>query len=191
MLSLARTVLSFSVSRLLSHTVGVHHGDAHAQAGPRRIGRRNFVRNAALGAVGVNLAVLGGLFPRWLWPNKTGDFGKELRVAQSNVPETGGEPFVYAAGKFYLVHTDTGVMALYWKCPHLGCTVPPFDEGTQSFNCGCHGSIYAYDGEYLGGPAPRGLDFMAVSLDEATGDVLVDTGNIIERGTVPPSPLAI
>ncbi len=76
-------------------------------------------------------------------------------------------------------------MALWWRCPHLGCTVPPYDMAADEFHCPCHGSIYNYEGERTGGPAPRLMDYMAVEIDN--GDVLVDTGNIIERQDYQPS----
>ena len=36
---------------------------------------------------------------------------------------------------------DGGVVALYQKCPHLGCRVPNCDT-SQWFECPCHGSQY-------------------------------------------------
>jgi len=179
-MSVARTILSLTVGRTLARIVGVHH------SGPTRVGRRSFVRNAALGSVGVLSTLGGGVFVRLLWPNKTGDFGKELRVAAVNVPAVGAQPYVNTSGKFYVVHTDAGVMALYWKCPHLGCTVPPFNTSTKSFNCPCHGSIYTYEGEVIGGPAPRPMDFMATTVDPSTGDLVVDTGTIQTRSAYNP-----
>lgn len=174
-MSVARTVLSLTVGRTLARVVGVQH------SGPTKVGRRSFVRNAALGAVAVNGTLAGGGFVRWLWANKTGDFGKQLSVPSTAIPAVNGQPYVDTAGKFYLVHTDDGVMALYWKCVHLGCTVPPFNQNTQTFNCPCHGSIYTYDGVRVGGPAPRPLDYMATTVDAATGNLLVDTGDIRTR----------
>ena len=180
-MSVARTILSLTVGRTLARVVGVQH------SGPTRVGRRSFVRNATLGSVGVLSALTGGSFVRWLWPNKTGDFGKELTIPAASVPPVGAQPYVSSAGKFYLVHTEDGVMALYWKCVHLGCTVPPLNTNTNTFNCGCHGSIYAYNGDYLGCPAPRPMDYMATTVDEATGNLLVDTGEIKTRTAYDPS----
>ncbi len=179
MTSLVRTVAGVLGSRALARVTRVHHEAAPHT--PRTIGRRSFVRNAALGGVVLNVGLLTGGLIRFLWPNKTGDFGKVLRVPASVIPEVGGIPFINSAGKFYLVHTQDGVMALYWSCPHLGCTVPPWDEAAQEFHCPCHGSIYNYEGVRTGGPAPRPMDYMAASVDESTGDILVDTGNIILR----------
>ena len=42
--------------------------------------RRQFLRNAALGAVGSVLALSGAAFGFLLWPRKTGAFGGELTV---------------------------------------------------------------------------------------------------------------
>ena len=73
---------------------------------------------------------------------------------------------------------DGGVIALYQKCPHLGCRVP--ECGTsQWFECPCHGSQYNQVGEKRGGPAPRGMDRFAMSIG-ADGSLTVDTGTIIQ-----------
>jgi cytochrome b6-f complex iron-sulfur subunit len=72
---------------------------------------------------------------------------------------------------------EAGVIALYQKCPHLGCRVPWCDT-SQWFECGCHGSQYNRVGEKKGGPAPRGMDMFPVSIDG--GRVTVDTGLVIQ-----------
>lgn len=179
MSSLVRTVAGVLGSRALAQATRLHHEIGPNE--PKLLGRRSFVRNAALGGVVLNVGLMTGMTIRLLWPNKTGDFGKVLRVPASLIPDVEGQPFVNAAGKFYLVHTPDGVMALYWRCPHLGCTVPPWDPGAQEFHCPCHGSIYNYEGVRTGGPAPRPMDYMTASVDADTGDILVDTGAINER----------
>jgi cytochrome b6-f complex iron-sulfur subunit len=73
---------------------------------------------------------------------------------------------------------DGGIVALYQKCPHLGCRVPNCDT-SQWFECPCHGSQYNQVGEKKGGPAPRGMDRFAMSLD-GDGALTVDTGAIIQ-----------
>lgn len=147
----------------------------------RKTQRRTFVRNAALGAVGVVTAQIAAGFGILLWPNKTGAFGSTLSVRAEDVPEVNGEPFRNIAGKFFLVHNDDGLLALYTKCPHLGCTVPwvgPPDS-PKAFQCPCHGSMYDYNGVITAGPAPRPMDMMKVTVE---GDsVLVDTGDIALR----------
>jgi cytochrome b6-f complex iron-sulfur subunit len=183
MTSLVRTMAGVLGSRLVAQvTRSQHQGPGNI---PGRLGRRSFVRNAALGAVVLNGGLVTGFSLRMLWPNETGDFGKVLRVPASVVPEVGGQPFVNAAGQFYLVHTEAGVMALWWRCPHLGCTVPPFNAATSQYKCPCHGSVYNYEGVRTGGPAPRPMDYMMLEVDG--GDVLVDTGAIVERQEYNPS----
>ena len=69
------------------------------------------------------------------------------------------------------------VLALYRKCPHLGCNIPPLCEASHWFECLCHGSKYNIIGEKRAGPAPRGMDRFAVTLTE--GVYSIDTGAIV------------
>jgi cytochrome b6-f complex iron-sulfur subunit len=71
---------------------------------------------------------------------------------------------------------EAGLIALYQKCPHLGCRVPDCLT-SQWFECGCHGSQYNRVGEKRGGPAPRGMDRFAMEIDN--GIFVVNTGTVI------------
>lgn len=167
-----------AISRLQSG-----HGETLAK---RLHSRRSFTRNAALGATGIVLAQTGVAFVTLLWPNKTGAFGGEITIGADNIPEVGETPFRSSDGKFYIVHTDDGIEALYWKCVHLGCTVP-WNEGAGEFHCPCHGSVFEYNGTRIAGPATRALDLMPTTVNE-DGSVSVDTnpGSIIQRPTYQP-----
>jgi cytochrome b6-f complex iron-sulfur subunit len=68
---------------------------------------------------------------------------------------------------------EAGLVALFQTCPHLGCRVPQCDT-SQWFECPCHGSRYNRVGERKGGPAPRGMDRFAMSVEG--GAFVVDTG---------------
>ncbi len=68
---------------------------------------------------------------------------------------------------------EAGIVALYQKCPHLGCRVPDC-KSSQWFECPCHGSQYNRVGEKKAGPAPRGMDHFIVSVS-SIGDVSIDT----------------
>lgn len=65
---------------------------------------------------------------------------------------------------------DGSVCAFSSICPHLGCSVDYLaDNGT--FNCPCHGSVFAKDGSVVSGPSPRALDALQTRVEE--GKVLV------------------
>ncbi len=72
---------------------------------------------------------------------------------------------------------DRSVVALWRKCPHLGCQVPQLCDQSQWFECLCHGSKYSILGEKRDGPAPRGMDRFAVSV--ADGAYVVNTREVI------------
>jgi Rieske Fe-S protein len=80
-------------------------------------------------------------------------------------------------GRLYVTNAGGQLFALSQKCTHLGCRVP-FCESSGRFECGCHGSVFDLGGEWIKGPAPRGMDRFALTLE---GDVLqVDTGQVSE-----------
>lgn len=77
----------------------------------------------------------------------------------------------------YLTRIGDEIVALWQKCPHLGCRVA-WCESAGEFECACHGSKFNRAGEVRSGPSPRGMDRFAVSVD---GDIVqVDTGAITE-----------
>jgi cytochrome b6-f complex iron-sulfur subunit len=169
---------AFTLAARLQHS-GPTGGST--SAAKKLTNRRSFTRNAALGSALIITAEIGAGIVYLLWPNKTGAFGGEITLAADAVPEVEGAPFRFAEGKFYLIRTQDGVSAIYWKCVHLGCTVP-WISGSQEFICPCHGSIYAYDGSRISGPAPRAMDAMPVLVND-DGTVTVDTnpGSLIIR----------
>ena len=86
-------------------------------------------------------------------------------------------PLHIQAAQMYLTRIDDEVVALWQRCPHLGCRVP-WCESSREFECPCHGSRFNRAGEVRSGPAPRGLDRFTVV---ETGDgIEVDTGSITE-----------
>jgi cytochrome b6-f complex iron-sulfur subunit len=136
----------------------------------------------------------------FLWPTPKGGFGSKINVGKIDDILTkinDGKGFYYlpegrmwiteypssALGKAEAVYPapvlngmKAGVVALYQKCPHLGCRVPSCVT-SQWFECPCHGSQYNRVGEKKGGPAPRGLDRFEMIVDGDT--LIVNTGNII------------
>ncbi len=80
-------------------------------------------------------------------------------------------------GRLFVTNAGGQIFALSQKCPHLGCRVP-FCDSSGRFECGCHGSIFDLGGEWIEGPAPRGMDRYAVS---TVGDSLVaDLSQVVD-----------
>lgn len=190
---LVRTIAGMAGGWAASRTLALaarlqHSGPAGGASGAKKLtSRRSFTRNAALGSALIISAEIAAGTVFLLWPNKTGAFGGEITLAANAVPEVNGTPFRFSEGKFYLVHTPDGVSAIYWKCVHLGCTVP-WVSSTHEFICPCHGSIYAYNGNRISGPAPRAMDAMPVTVN-ADGTITVDTNpsSLIIRGEYSPA----
>jgi cytochrome b6-f complex iron-sulfur subunit len=151
----------------------------------QRVTRRSFLRNTVLGAVGVVLLEITGAFVYFAWPNKTGAFGNKVTVPKASIPAVGSDPYVNQQGKFYIINNQEGALALYWKCVHLGCTVP-WNKAEGDFHCPCHGSVYDRHGVRIAGPAPRPLDIMDLSFD-SSGNEFVYTGRITTRSKFDPS----
>ena len=85
----------------------------------------------------------------------------------------------FVRGRFYLARlTDGGFLALSRKCTHLGCTVPWMAEENK-FACPCHASAFDITGNVISPPAPRALDFYAVTIENDM--VIVDTSKPNQR----------
>ncbi len=178
--ALTRTVLGWALAPLLTRLATLLSA-LHERTPQKLVSRRAFLRNSVLGGVAIVVLELTGGFIYFFWPNKTGAFGKQIRVPAALLPAKGAEPYVNQAGKFYVINNDEGALAIYWKCVHLGCTVP-WNAAANDFACPCHGSVYDRYGIRTAGPAPRPLDLMPMILND-DGSVTVDTapGELITR----------
>ena len=145
----------------------------------KKITRREFVGVAwGISVVGLfgqaGLALLKFFKPRM----SPGGFGSEVVAGNLEEFEPGSVNYVQK-GRFYIVRReDGGVLALWQRCPHLGCTVP-WREDQNQFNCPCHSSFFNRQGEVTGGPAPRPMDLFPVSLQDS--QLVVDTSQPIQR----------
>jgi len=161
----------------------------------RRILKLAFWTSAGTLVAGAVASLVNSLYPR-----SVEAFGGPVAVSAANVPKPGDPPLISIEGKFWLVNlgegeghidgddarTGGGLVALWRRCPHLGCAVPwrgdyVFAETDDAekrqgwFLCPCHGSTYTKTGVRVAGPAPRSMDTMRIELD-AAGNVIVQTG---------------
>jgi cytochrome b6-f complex iron-sulfur subunit len=88
-----------------------------------------------------------------------------------------GTATYFTEGRLWLVNAGGHFFALSQRCSHLGCRVP-FCKTSGRFECPCHGSVFDLGGEYVQGPAPRGMDRFELRLDD-NGMLVVDTGALI------------
>ncbi|HEY5172037.1 MAG TPA: ubiquinol-cytochrome c reductase iron-sulfur subunit [Acidimicrobiia bacterium] len=139
--------------------------------------RRDFLRGGwkLSGALLIGAATYTGY--EALRPLASGASGAKLTVGTTSTFAAGTSTYV-SAGRMYIVNANDYLFALSQKCPHLGCHVP-FCESSGRFECPCHGSIYDLAGEYITGPAPRGMDRYEVVLDGQ--NVVVDT-SVLKTG---------
>lgn len=117
-----------------------------------------------------------------------------------------GEPYIYTKARLFFVNVpaakslvdgsnqtvedpgdkvaptvapiDRSVLALYRKCPHLGCQIPQLCDSSHWFECLCHGSKYTILGEKRDGPAPRGMDRFHVTMEGKT--YVIDTSELVD-----------
>jgi cytochrome b6-f complex iron-sulfur subunit len=165
----------------------------------RKIARRSFLRVSVFAGltlfIGSQIAGFLGFFNKL----KPTGFGGVVNVSAALIPDIGAEPQRVTEAKAWLVNLQGsegdvldvggtgGLMALYWKCPHLGCSVPwngSFDGGqvgfpgiTGWFRCPCHGSTYSRAGIRVFGPAPRPMDTMEITTN-SDGSININTGAI-------------
>lgn len=139
------------------------------------VGRRTFLSRAwkaglgllALAGVWTSLDVLRSV-------GASGLGGLIKTVPEADVTEI---PVYVRSAQSYLTRVDDEVVALWQRCPHLGCRVA-WCESSREFECACHGSRFNRAGEVRSGPSPRGMDRFAVV---ATGELVeVDTGIVVE-----------
>ena len=171
--------------------------------------RRQFFNRAIIGLFGgVFLGSLGLGILAFLWPKLKGGFGSKIVAGsvadlRNQIINSDGtlSPLFFPAAQSWLVPIDDAsipgssfeglsvaagggagepsLMALWQRCVHLGCRVPSC-ESSQGFECPCHGSKYNFHGEYQDGPAPRNMDRFVLEIDDATGDLVIDTGQVIQ-----------
>jgi cytochrome b6-f complex iron-sulfur subunit len=166
-----------------------------------RISRRTLMRIGFWTGAGVAVAGGAGVGLDLIYPRGIAGFGSE--VSPGNVSDFPlGSKTHFLEGRFWLVNLTEeeggpGILALWQKCPHLGCTVPwradfvftdPETHESKKgwFRCPCHGSTYTDAGVRVYGPAPRSMDTMKVDINE-DGRIIVDTGAITKGSSDNPS----
>jgi menaquinol-cytochrome c reductase iron-sulfur subunit len=80
-----------------------------------------------------------------------GETGKTTAFVRQGDPNLSGLPSGYQQ------ETSDEYIAISTRCAHLGCPVN-FVQAAGNFICPCHGGVYGFLGERIGGPPVRPLD---------------------------------
>ena len=161
--------------------------------------RRRFLRRMLAAGVGLVLLEFGVGTVSFLWPQIRQGLGAKFKVGTidsilaSQANFANGWPYAYGPARVFLVNVPAAkalamgnqvdmpnpvaadLLALWRKCPHLGCLVPAPCESVVRYQCRCHQSTYNILGEKMfKGPAERGLDRFAVLIED-DGMIVIDT----------------
>ncbi|WP_419923886.1 Rieske 2Fe-2S domain-containing protein [Candidatus Poriferisocius sp.] len=166
------------------------------------VSRRQFLNRSTVAMMGFSISGFGAACVAFLWPPFVTGFGADVnaglvddvksRIRDENgflyLPEGRAWVTEYPAAALQkaqatysdpeLAGMESGLVALFQKCPHLGCRVPSCLT-SQWFECPCHGSRYNQVGEKRGGPAPRGMDRFAMTVN-TRGEFIIRTGTVIQ-----------
>jgi len=143
----------------------------------KTISRRGFLGLAWGGMLAIILAQATIATLKFIKPVSTGGFGGLINAGSLESFAVNSVNRILS-GRFYISRNEDGIIALWQKCPHLGCAVP-WNENEGVFHCPCHGSTFNQVGEVLGGPAPRAMDYFPIEIKP--DGVWVDTSNPKDR----------
>jgi menaquinol-cytochrome c reductase iron-sulfur subunit len=171
--------------------------------------RRRFMNVAAQGSGIVATAAialpalgfaLGPIFSRlpWNWQpiGPPSDFSqtnyqtKVITIVQ-NIGEAGNS-IAYVRARNPQLDTQPQTQWNHWvalssRCAHLGCPVR-YVAAAERFVCPCHGGVYDFTGQVVGGPPVRPLDRFYTRLNTSTGLVEIGPRYSVNDQLVPYSP---
>jgi len=151
--------------------------DQLSQEEKKPINRREALNFAWLASLGIMSVSLGGVTFLFAMPRfQEGEFGGVIPIGTAaQLPPVGSPPENHPKSKLWISNTESGVMAFYKVCTHLGCLYTWRDQENK-FVCPCHGSQFTAQGDYIQGPAPRSLDrFIVQAVDPNSGNILAES----------------
>ena len=146
-------------------------------AAPKGVTRREFLYYVWGDSMALFLIETAGISVLFALPRfRAGEFGGVISVAASDFPKANDPPVANNEGKFWMATTDQGIIVNYKVCTHLGC-IYKWDDLAHHYACPCHGSQFQLNGDWIAGPAPRGLDRFALQVFDKSGKLLADSSD--------------
>lgn len=81
--------------------------------------------------------------------------------------------------RMFVFRRPEGLFAISAICTHLGCNVR-WEEESNGFECPCHGSSFDKNGKNTGGPAPKPLRWLEITMDSEQM-LVVDTRKEVNK----------
>ncbi|MBI3450099.1 MAG: Rieske (2Fe-2S) protein [Acidobacteria bacterium] len=146
-----------------------------------RVTRRLFCQATGLSACAAAAGGTGILSIDFLRPRALFEPPTRFALGPPDAMET-GSVVTDEDHRVIVARRADGFRALSSICTHLGC-ITRYQPDAGVIACPCHGSRFSLDGEVIGGPAPRPLHWLEMSVSDK-GLILVDTAVEVPQGTV-------
>lgn len=153
-----------------------------------QVSRRDFLKIGISALSALAILEVGGASLLFMQPRSgEGAFGGLVNAGPVDSFRP-GSVVEFPNGRFFLIRAhDSGFLAVYQRCTHLGCSVS-WEADQNRFFCPCHASSFDIHGDVQNPPAPRALDTFPVTITD--GQVMVNTGQRETRDTYAPEQLA-
>ena len=130
----------------------------------------------AIGCVSIGAGIAGFFAAtlRFLVPNVLYEPSRRFAIGPPSGFPTGSVTFL-PDQRLYVINEPDGFYAISSICTHLGCNVK---RGGPGFECPCHGSQFDGGGRVVHGPAPKPLEWYALSLSPHA-QLVVDLDQVV------------
>jgi len=135
---------------------------------PDELDRRKFLGLLGSSALAVAMGGTGIVSVKYISPNVLYEADTRVKIGRPGSIAV-GTVLLMTRQKIIVARSEAGFVALSAICTHLGC-MTRFEPAEKRIFCPCHGSQFDADGHVTGGPAPRPLPRLAMTLE---GDQLV------------------
>jgi cytochrome b6-f complex iron-sulfur subunit len=142
--------------------------------------RRDFLGLAAAwsAVVAFVMAMLGAM--RLPMPSVFPESNSRVKLGSPDRYPPGTQKY-FPKHRLWLYRDASGFHAISAVCTHLGCIALRNEDGT--FHCPCHGSVFDEAGNVEGGPAPKALVWVELTVSPE-GWLVADTFKEVKQGTV-------
>jgi cytochrome b6-f complex iron-sulfur subunit len=145
--------------------------DLRMELTPEELSRRGFLGLVGSGCMAVLCLGSTAAVGQYMWPNVLFEEPSKVVLMRPEDVEPGSIT-AFPSKKVFLVRSQDGFYAFTSVCTHLGC-VTNYDKAQGKILCPCHGSQFDLTGRVVGGPAPRPLPRLELTLEKGT--LVVDT----------------